>query len=195
MKTPIEIPCVILCGGKSSRMGEDKALLPFSTSNTLTQYQLDRLTPYFKDIYLSSKIDKFNFLNGDFKKTNLILDKDEIFSPIVALKTILESINAPKVFILSVDTPFVKIDTILELINASDGFNIVIAETEKTHNLCGVYDKSCLVIIDDMLKKDIHKVNYLIKQMHTRIIQFTDDNEFLNINNKDEYKKAKLYIN
>ncbi|MFY4863348.1 NTP transferase domain-containing protein, partial [Aliarcobacter butzleri] len=26
---PFEIPCVILSGGKSSRMGEDKSLLPF----------------------------------------------------------------------------------------------------------------------------------------------------------------------
>ena len=62
MITPFEITCVILSGGKSSRMGEDKSLLPFSSSQTLIQYQYDRLKPYFKNIYISSKVDKFNFL-------------------------------------------------------------------------------------------------------------------------------------
>lgn len=64
MNTPFKIPCVILCGGKSSRMGEDKALLPFASSNSLTQYQYDRLESYFKNIYISSKIDKFSFLKN-----------------------------------------------------------------------------------------------------------------------------------
>lgn len=39
----LDIPCVIFAGGKSSRMGEDKALLPFGNFKTLTQYQLTRL--------------------------------------------------------------------------------------------------------------------------------------------------------
>jgi len=77
MNYPFEIPCVILSGGKSSRMGEDKSLLPFSTSNTLIEYQYKRLKPYFKDIYISSKIDKFDFLQN---KQSLILDENkEIF--------------------------------------------------------------------------------------------------------------------
>jgi molybdopterin-guanine dinucleotide biosynthesis protein A len=45
---PFEIPCVILSGGKSSRMGEDKSLLPFSSSNSLIEFQFNRLKPYFK---------------------------------------------------------------------------------------------------------------------------------------------------
>jgi molybdenum cofactor guanylyltransferase len=70
--TPFEISCVILCGGKSSRMGEDKSLLPFSSSNSLTQYQYERLKPYFKNIYLSSKINKFDFADDNV----LILDEE-----------------------------------------------------------------------------------------------------------------------
>ena len=102
---PFEIPCVILSGGKSSRMGEDKSLLPFSSSNSLIEFQFNRLKPYFKDIYISSKNDKFDFLKD---KSKLILDKNQdIYSPILALQTILEKFD--KVFIITVDTPFVKI--------------------------------------------------------------------------------------
>mgnify|MGYP003441403126 FL=1 len=69
---PFEIPCVILSGGKSSRMGEDKSLLPFSSSNSLIEFQFNRLKPHFKDIYISSKNDKFDFLKDKSKLINFI---------------------------------------------------------------------------------------------------------------------------
>lgn len=184
---PFEIPCVILSGGKSSRMGEDKSLLPFSSSNTLIQFQFNRLKPYFKDIYISSKNDKFDFLKD---KTKLILDKNqEVYSPILALQTILEKFD--KVFIITVDTPLIKISSIEKLINSSNNFDITIAQTEeKTHNLCGIFSKNINNIINSMIKDDIHKINYLVKNSKFQIINFNNEDEFLNINEKKEYEKA-----
>jgi len=40
--TSFEMPLVILCGGKSSRMKEDKALLSFASSTSLSHYQYSR---------------------------------------------------------------------------------------------------------------------------------------------------------
>lgn len=181
---PFDIPCVILSGGKSSRMKEDKSLLPFGDYNTLIQYQYEKLKPYFKDIYISSKVDKFDF------PANIILDDSDIYSPIVALKKVLECIDSKKVFIITVDTPFIKIETIKSLIQNSNGFDITVAKTSRTHNLCGVFDKRNLSIIYNMLKDDIHKVGYLLKNVKTIMIQFPDDMEFLNLNKKEEYQKA-----
>ncbi|RBQ28525.1 molybdenum cofactor guanylyltransferase MobA [Aliarcobacter vitoriensis] len=188
MIIPFEIPCVILSGGKSSRMGEDKSLLPFSSSNSLIEYQFERLKPHFKDIYISSKSNKFNFLNSN----NLILDENkEIFSPILALQTILETIKDEKVFIIAVDTPFVKIETIKELISKSLDFDITIAQTPlKTHNLCGVFSKNILNRIKNMIKDDIHKINYLVRNSKYNILDFQYEDEFLNINSQEDYYKS-----
>lgn len=43
---------VILCGGLSTRMGSDKAFLPFGET-TLLKYQVERFRPYFSKIYVS----------------------------------------------------------------------------------------------------------------------------------------------
>jgi len=188
MTSPCKIPCVILCGGRSSRMGEDKSLLPFSSSTSLTQYQYDKLKVFFQDIYLSSKVDKFDFLIN--KEKYLILDKGEIFSPIVALQTIFKTIKADKVFIITVDTPLVSISSISELINNSKHSDICIARTERTHNLCGVFSTNLIRFVDEMLEKDIHKVNYLLKNNDTKYLNFLNDDEFINLNNKDEYQRA-----
>ena len=191
MKTSFEITCVILSGGKSSRMGEDKSLLPFSSSKTLIQYQYNRLKPYFKNIYISSKVDKFDFLEKEF----LILDENkDIFSPILALDTIFDKFKNQKIFIITVDTPLVTIDSISKLIEESQNYDICIAQTEKTHNLCGVFSSNISLTIKNMIETDIHKINYLIKNNNYNIVNFSDNSEFININNQDEYQESLEYI-
>ena len=189
--TPFEITCVILSGGKSSRMGEDKSLLPFSTSKTLIEYQYQRLKPYFKDIYISSKTDKFDFIEKDF----LILDENqEIFSPILALDTIFNKFKNQKIFIITVDTPLVTIESISRLIKESENYDICIAQTERTHNLCGVFSSNISLSIKTMITNNIHKINYLIKNNKYNLILFPNNSEFININNKYEYEIALNYI-
>lgn len=187
-----KIPCVILSGGKSTRMGEDKSLLPFCNSNSLIQYQYERLKDNFEDIYISSKVDKFNFLKK--KEKYLILDKSEIFSPIVALQTIFKTIKSSKVFIITVDTPFVSIGSINKLINNPYKSDICVAQTVKTHNLCGLFSTNLVEFINKMLIMDIHKVKYLLENNNTKLIKFIDDNEFINLNNKDEYQRSLIII-
>lgn len=64
-----EVPCVLLCGGASSRMGVDKCFLKFGTQ-TLVKWQFERLSRIFKKVYISCKNDKFG---GEFK--DFIFDK------------------------------------------------------------------------------------------------------------------------
>lgn len=191
MTPPFDIPCVILCGGRSSRMGEDKSLLPFASYSTLVEYQYERLKPYFNTIYLSSKVNKFDFLDND---DNIIFDDDGVFSPMVALKTILKTIKSDSVFILTVDTPFVKPESIKQLFETSINQEITVAKTKRLHNLCGVFNKSVLYKIEELLSKDIHKIGYLLKESRTKEIEFFDENEFLNLNNQEEYQKALTII-
>lgn len=181
-----EYTAVILCGGKSSRMGEDKSLLPFASYDTLAQYQYERLLPYFKKVYLSSKQNKFNFVDDE----HIIFDTGDVFSPMVALQTILQSCEDKKLFILTVDTPFVSIATIEKLLKSSNNSEITIAKTQKLHNLCGFFHKEILYYIEELLLKDTHKIGLLLEKFNTTIVPFTDENEFLNLNKKEDYDKA-----
>ena len=172
-------------------MGEDKSLLPFPSSNSLTQYQFDRLKPYFKNIYLSSKTDKFDFISNN----ELILDKNkDIFSPILALNTIFDKFQNQKIFIITVDTPLVSIESISKLIDESNDVDICVAQTQKIHNLCGVFSSNISSTIKNMIENDVHKIGYLIKNNKFKIIEFPNDSEFININNKNDYKNALTYI-
>lgn len=178
------IPCVILSGGKSSRMGKDKSLLPFGGYSSMIEYQYNRLKPFFKDIYISSKTNKFNF------DANIIYDDSDIYSPMVALKSILEYLKEEqKVFIITVDTPMVSIEAIEYIISNSKDYDATVAQSPtKTHNLCGVFTHSLHKSITQVIKNDIHKINYLLKNSNVNYVIFDSDNQFININLPYEYE-------
>ncbi|MDC0932554.1 NTP transferase domain-containing protein [Arcobacteraceae bacterium] len=182
----INIPCVILSGGASRRMGEDKSLLPFKKFDTLIEYQHSKLSKIFNTIFISSKNNKFNF------DAQLLIDESQsIYSPMIALKSILKNIQEEKVFITTVDVPFIEIDTFKKLVSYCLEYDITIAKDRyNTHNLCGVFSKSLLPLIEKLLNDDIHKMNTLIKSSSNyKEILFENDQQFANINTKDEYNK------
>ena len=189
-----DIPCVILSGGKSSRMGEDKSLLPFGDFDTMIEYQYDKLSKLFNNIYISSKADKFDFLSSEQKETIIIYDNtQDISSPMVALDSIFDALdNYKKIFIITVDIPLVEFSTIRMLIKESKGFDITIAkDSDKTHNLCGVFGKGVTNSIKRSIDEDIHKINYLIKNSDkVNEVFFNDKIQFTNINTQENYSQA-----
>ena len=185
----LDIPCVIFAGGKSSRMGEDKSLLPFSPFDTLAEYQLSRLNKIFTTVYISTKErSKFDF-DATFIED---VKTDNIFAPTAGFIAIFETIKDDKFFALSVDSPFVSEAEINKILEAdSDELDATIAKTDfGIHPMCGVYHRSLLTAFEDMLKHDNHKLGFLLKNSKTKYIHFEDDKPFLNLNHPHEYQEA-----
>ncbi len=183
--TKYNIPLIIFAGGKSSRMGQDKALLPFGGCNSLSEFQTLRLSKLFKKVYISAKEDKFDF------EVNVIKDKYKDNSPLVGIVSIFETLKVDKVFILSVDAPFVTREVIDTLMNANNRFDAVIAKSKSgLQPLCGVYKRSVLPIAQAHLKEGNHRLNNLLKKVETQFVPFKDDTPFLNLNHPHEYEEA-----
>jgi len=186
----LPLPLVIVAGGKSSRMGEDKALLPFGAFATLTQFQLSHMNGHFSSLHVSCKTrDKFDF------EASFIEDSPRFMqsSPLVALFSILEYFQTP-VCVLSVDTPFVTpsvFETLFHTKNAPQYEAIIARSPFGSHQLCGIYAPSLLPKIAHMLENNEHKIGYLLQNAHTLFVDFGDDVPFLNLNHPSDYEHAK----
>ncbi|MCW8954325.1 MAG: molybdenum cofactor guanylyltransferase MobA [Sulfurimonas sp.] len=184
-----DIPCVIFAGGKSSRMGEDKALLPFGNSDTLAQFQFTRLRKIFKTVYISCK-DKSKF---DFK-ANFIEDikSDNTFAPTTGFVSVFQTLQEENFFALSVDSPFISEKEIRQIIDAhKSGCDATIARTSTgIQPMCGIYHRSLENRFIDMLKENNHKLGFLLKSSKTNFVEFNDEKPFLNLNHPHEYQEA-----
>ncbi len=189
----IPLSCVILAGGKSSRMGEDKALLPFGGYSSLTLYQYERLKNHFKSLHVSTKSKK----KFDFEA--FFIEDDESFgeySPLVALYSVLKKLQEP-LFFLSVDTPFVPLLVFEKLYEEyEENTDAIVARDKRgiTHQLCALYSPKLLPKIENSLQKQRHKIRDILKEANTKYIDFENDDWFFNLNRKEHYEKAKEMI-
>jgi len=189
----LDIPCVIFAGGKSSRMGEDKSLLPFGAFDTLTQFQLSRLSQIFKTVYISCKDkSKFNFT------ANFIEDvkSENVFAPTAGFISAFQNLHVDSFFALSVDSPFVSEDEISKIIEAdTPDVDATIAKTiSGIQPMCGIYHRSLEAKFIDMLREDNHKLGFLLKSSNTSYVEFEDEKAFLNLNHPHEYQEALALI-
>ncbi len=179
----------ILAGGKSNRMGKDKALLPFKEFASMSEFQYRKLEKLFSNVYICAKEEKFGF------DAHIIKDIYPIHSPLAGLISIFETLDANAVFILSVDAPFVDKAIIKEIIDQaqkSSEYDALIALSPSgLEPLCGVYRRSILPLAKELFGKDIHKLNHLLKLSKIKEIAFGEQDKFLNLNTPQDYEIAR----
>ena len=189
--SPYTIPCVLFAGGKSTRMGEDKSLLPFAHSQSLAQYQYERLEEIFTHVYISTKnTSKFDHINAKFIQDSLSPD---VHAPTVGFINIFNQLHEENaVFVLSVDTPFVTKEVIKRLLEVKYvDYDAIIARTPSgIHPLCGIYTRALQEPMMDMIKNNDHKLTALLKRSNVYYLDIEDEDLLMNLNTQDEYKKA-----
>lgn len=178
---------IIFAGGKSSRMGKDKSLLPFGGYSTLSEYQYRRLGKLFNKVYFSTREAKLGF------KAVLIHDLYQESSPLVGLVSVFETISEDECFILSVDAPFVNAAVIKKLYDesADASLDAIVAQSPGgTQPLCGIYRKSIIPLARKYISRNKHKLNTLLQEAKSHYVKFEDEAPFINLNYPHEYEAA-----
>ena len=212
--------CVILAGGKSSRMGRDKTLLPFGGFATLTHYGAHKFGRIFERVFVSSKFEKFDpslplikdadaeeisqsNLNAASDKNDTPTNSAQIlaqdtanlsepaFSPMLALYSILRNFPNESVFIVPADMPFVSEECVRELYKFAGEYDMVIAADEShTHSLCGFFSGDLAGAAGELFAAGEHKIGLLRSRCRCKIVKFANADEFFNINYQADYEQA-----
>jgi len=176
---------VLFAGGKSSRMGRDKSLLPFGGYDTLCEYQFQRLQKLFGTVYISAKEQKFGF------GAPLIFDRYPQSSPLAGIISVFETISEDACFILSVDAPFVNEAVITKLYEESQGYDAVIAQSPGgIQPLCGIYKRSIIPYAKAFIAEENHKLSALLRAANSHFVMFEDETPFRNLNHLHDYQAA-----
>jgi len=183
-----KIPAVILAGGASRRMGEDKALLPFGGFGSLAEYQYRRLKGLFPRVYLSAKEGKFSF------DAPLLKDRSGEYSPLIALESILEGLEDEEIFVLGVDMPLLSLRQIQALLSFArshpEAPAVACAGPGGAEPLCALYRRRILPLLKELLSEDTHRLRELLRRAGAPLLSVADPAELANLNRPEEYREA-----
>jgi len=181
----MSITAIILAGGKSSRMGEDKGLMLFE-GKSMIEHIINLAKPLVNHILIISNNSAYHQFGYPVFE-DFVKDK----GPLVGIFTGLQNTTTVKNLILSCDVPFVNNELIELLLSHSENYDVVIPEKDKrTHQLIGVYNKSCIATIKEEIANDQLKIKLAIKKLNFKIVDANhiDARVFHNINTKEDAK-------
>jgi molybdopterin-guanine dinucleotide biosynthesis protein A len=184
------VTAVILAGGKSSRMGQNKALLQIGGIPLIQRVQ-ELLAKIFSKIVLSTAAE------NAYPQLQLpeIVDHYPETGPLGGITTVLESGLSP-IFCVACDMPFLNQNLIEFQCNITDCCVAVIPVWENHPQvLHGLYRKDLLSAFHSGLKEEHHKITDWLEEapvcylLEEEIRRFDPAGlSFRNINTPDDYK-------
>lgn len=191
-----KIPCAILAGGKSSRMGRNKALLELGGKRVIERV-IDAAQEICSPLFIvSDDAETYRFLNlpvyPDIYKNS---------GPLGGIHSALHNTTADRVLILSCDLPFVIPEALRYLISNCNEYDAVIfSDGEKLHPLCGVYQKKCQGLVKECIVRKELSIRLFLKQLNMQIVALQTDLDpegllLKNLNTIEDYEECLSVFN
>lgn len=183
----MEIGAAVLCGGKSSRMGQEKAFLTLG-GETFLERILKQLQG-FDEILLSVNHTKTELL----AQYPGVVDLYPNCGPMSGLHAALVSCRSDALLAVSCDMPFLHQDLVRLLCDSmrSDVDVVIpVSNDGRWHPLCAVYRKSLWPVFQENLEKGDYKLQNALKIMRVRnfYIPRNFENCLKNVNTPEEYR-------
>lgn len=174
---------ILLAGGKSKRMGEDKAFLRFRGKYLYT-YPLGVLRHFCSEILISSSDERFRE-----EDVELVGDVYKDKGPLGGVYSCLREAKSAKCIILSCDLPLVTKEFIGMLLKVADD-SLITAGLNKNglpEPLAGIYDRSLVHKMETHILSGNYKMSNLLDGEKVTLIDvekrgFNSDRIFFNVN-------------
>lgn len=190
---------IILSGGKSSRMGKNKALLPFNDKTNIERIR-DELQSLFDDIILvTNDPESYEFLN-----LKSVSDEFPGKGPLAGIHAGLMASDYEENIVVACDMPFVSAELASTLVQGLKHYDAIIPVIGgKRHPLFAAYQKRIVPEIEACLKEDRLRVIHLLDKLNVRYLEETElqaysdgslEEIFFNMNVPEEYEEAKQRV-
>lgn len=192
---------VILAGGKSTRMGSDKASLPFGKLSVI-ESMIERFRHYFNNIYISAaQKDQLEILRLEERYgVTLIYDDVKACGPIGGLYAVFNQTKLESFYICAVDMPFADPEILLKCLpeNKDMDYCVVSHDDGKVQPLFGWYHRRIFPVIQKLLKNHQYKMMHIFEQCNGQMICMEKavlcGQCFFNMNDKYCYYSALDYL-
>lgn len=187
----------VIAGGKSSRMGTEKALLTVA-GKTLIDHAIAQARTISEDILIAGPKEIFSAYG------RLVADVYKDCGPLGGIHGALTRTQTDLNLMLAVDTPFITRDFLVYLADAARNDPQAMVTVPRTKDglqpLCAIYRKSFLPPAEQALKEGRLKLDALFHPAATHVIDLTAEAlkqrgfspaMFDNLNTRGDYERVK----
>lgn len=189
---------IVLAGGKSTRMKENKSFVQLA-SKPMIEVVLEKVINIFSlpPIVITNSFEDYSYLG-------VRLEKD-IFSgmgPLAGIHAGLSVASTQQNFIVGCDIPLLDAAFIQYMVSQGIDYDITIPEEDGyTHPLHAIYSKNCIPSIENKLKQNERKVISFFSEVKVRYINKVEMNQFpfayqslINVNTQEDLKSVQVML-
>lgn len=185
---PLPVTGLILCGGRSRRMGRPKAFLPFG-GRTIIEHLLDTIGDIFDEVFLvANEPENYSQLSVDVVKDIL-----PYRGPLGGILSGLLVSSNPHAFVIACDMPLVSPRIIREMAaQRHDADVVVLSHRQGIEPLLGLYSKNCIKPLEESLFSDQLKVEDFLTGLKASTYRYYESSieelpPYFNVNTPQDY--------
>jgi molybdenum cofactor guanylyltransferase len=190
-----DVSSFITAGGRSSRMGTDKAWLELD-GRPMIEHVIAAVAPLTKSVGIIANLPEYERLGYPvFGDTHVGI------GPLEAIRTALSNSSTSHVILVACDLPFVTTELFSFLLKNTEEHYVTvpIGPDGNLEPLCAVYHREALAAVNDLIEEGQRKVRLLFDRVPTRVIAFEEmahlsesSRFFENINTPEDYSKVRI---
>jgi len=183
----------IAAGGRSSRMGSDKAWLEIG-GRPMIEHVIAALLPVTASVAIIANSPEYDRLGFP-----VFADTHKNVGPLEAIRTALSNSSTPRLVMVACDLPLVSPEFVKFLLSvpSDDQVLVPIGPDGKLEPMCSIYWKETLPVITDLIQQGKRKISLLFERVPTRFVSFDEishlkDSQsfFDNVNTPADYARA-----
>ncbi len=190
-----DVAGVILAGGKSRRMGKDKAHLTVGRDAMIERVAAE-LGKVFSEILISGGDEETGARLG----IKVVPDLIKGWGPLSGIHATLLAAQSRKCLVVPCDMPFLSADLAKIMVGLSDGYDVTVPQHgDYLQPLFAVYDKNCIPAVEEALRNSRHKVVEFYPRVRVKYVsevllrEVVDiDTVFFNVNTPLDLEKARI---
>jgi molybdopterin-guanine dinucleotide biosynthesis protein A len=176
----------VLAGGKSSRMGRDKALLPFRGS-ALASHVAATVATAAGSVTLIGDPRKYGHLGYV-----VLPDRSPGAGPVGGIESALSHTAADWNLVLACDMPAIPAEFLRGLLDAAERLNpdalVPVGPSGRPEPLCAVYHRRCLETLHHALETGVRKITDALAGLEVLRFAIDDAACFENVNTPEEWR-------
>jgi molybdopterin-guanine dinucleotide biosynthesis protein A len=184
---------LVLSGGKSRRMGRDKALLERDGRSQLA-YIADLLDEYVERVLVSTRADQQD--DPERARFELVVDRYDDLGPLAGIVSAMDTHPGADWLVVACDLPNISGDTLAHLLaNRSDDkpFTAYISSHDGLPEpLCALWRAGTGDIIRGFIDEGVHCPRKILIRSDTHLLEQLDPRSLDNVNTPDDLARSVL---